>query len=242
MYNFASNFETYYKMNSKNRYLYLIFGLIIGIAIGGASVWWLQNYDLKVWFSFSGKNKINLTGSNTENDSILVESKSKTNSYNYNNKKNNLLQNSSDEDTLSDNSSNNINNDTIKVKRSDEDIVVVKDELIFTKNYKVEGITDANYKRDAAYDSLLIDDKNTKHLPVNTIHVEFWKSPINYKGYKFLNNKLILFGIYQYDFAAFEFKNGNLYLTYLNNYYPIEKTNEFKQLLSIKKPVKQNKN
>ncbi len=229
-------------MNSKNKIIYLFVGILIGFVIGGASVWWLQNYDLKVWFSFSGKDKMLLKGNNSEGDSIIIVNNAKENAANNSKKNNNYNLNATKNDSLAANTSNNPNADTLNIKRSDEDIVVVKDELIYTKNYKVEGYSDANYKRDIALDSLLIDDKSTKHLPSNTIHVEFWKSPVNYKGYKFLNNKLILFGVYQYDFATFESKNGNLYLTYLNNYYPIEKTNDFKQLISIKKPVKQNKN
>ncbi len=232
-------------MNSKIKYLYLVIGLLIGIAIGGSCVWWIQNYDLKIWFSFSGKKQQMQSGNELGPDSLSASDKTKTITLNNTNKKGDYLKrDASSKDSLTDNSNSKIhNNDSLKIKRSDEDIVVIGDELIYTKNFKVEGVADnISSVHDAVLDSLLIDDRRTKHLPANIIHVEFWKSPVNYKGYKFVDHKLVLFGIYQFDFATFEYKNGNLFLSYLNNYYRIDKTDDYKQLLSVKKPIKQNKN
>ncbi len=231
-------------MNSKIKYIYLVVGLLVGIVIGGGAIWWIQNYDLKIWFSFSGKKDFPQKVNDITVDSSSVNTNSKTVTYNSVIKKGTTSkQDSIIKDSIGNITNTNIHNsDTTLYHHHDDDIVVVKDELIFTKNFKVEGVTDNNAKHDAMLDSLLIDDKSTKHLPINTIHVEFWKSPVNYKGYKYINNKLVLFGVYQYDFATFEYRNGSLFLTYLNNYYKIDKSDDFKQLLSVKKPVKLNKN
>ena len=231
-------------MNSKIKYVYLVIGLVVGIAVGGSCVWWIQNYDLKIWFSFSGKKQLMQNGNELEIDTNSIDQKTKTISIN-NNKKNDVIKHDNpSKDSITNNSFNKTqNNDTTRLKRHDEDIVVVGDELIYSKNFKVEGVTDNNSSiYDAILDSLLIDDKSTKHLPTNIIHVEFMKSPVNYQGYKFSDHKLVLFGVYQYDFATFEYKNGSLYLNYLNHNYRIDKTDDYKKLFLVKNPVKQNKN
>jgi hypothetical protein len=116
---------------------------------------------------------------------------------------------------------------------STDNIVIAKDELLFTRIIKIEGMNGNNSKKDAVLDSLLINDK-TKKLPSNFAKVEFWRSPINYKGYKFNNNKLVLFGIYMYEDAILESRNNKIYLNYANTFYLIEKTDDFQPLMVVK--------
>ena len=108
-------------MNSKIKYIYLIIGIVIGIAIGGSCVWWIQNYDLKIWFSFSGKKQLLQKGNDMEIDTSITNSKTKTITANNFKKTDNNKKESSNKDTLNMNSNNkSSNNDTVNLKRADD--------------------------------------------------------------------------------------------------------------------------
>ncbi len=229
-------------MIRSNKSIYFLIGLIVGVVIGSSVVWWIQNYDFKIWFTFSGKNKqeISIADDNKASDNLNDKQPKKA----HRNiakpipvKKEETL--SSEDDTtsiinqnnehLTDTSSNynEVNNN------SPDEIVVAKDELLFAKIIKIEGIDKNDSKKDALLDSLLINDK-TKKPAANSIKVEFWRSPINYKGYKYSNNKLILFGIYMHEEAILESRNDKLYLNYENTFYLIEKADDFHPLMAVK--------
>ncbi|GEM_PF-3378879 len=110
---------------------------------------------------------------------------------------------------------------------------VVKDEHILTKAMQKplgfkERSPASSYPE---LDSML--GKNGSNPNKNYLLVEFWESPLKSKGYKKGNNKIILYGITLYDFVSFRFYNDTLYLKYLNQFYPLEFTPDFKSL----KPV-----
>jgi len=71
-------------------------------------------------------------------------------------------------------------------------------------------------------------DKTITH-----INVEFWVSPINYKGYKFFRNKIILFGIDEPDAVILFRRKDNIYMRHLDNYYLLEPTEEFTSYQSV---------
>ncbi|NVN95824.1 MAG: hypothetical protein HXX18_11130 [Bacteroidetes bacterium] len=229
-------------MIQSNKFIYFIIGIVVGIAIGASVVWWMQNYDFKIWFTFSGKNKQEIsTNNDNTNRNNNEEDKSKTNNSTYksftlkkedseSSEEDSASMNSSNSEYLADTSSHNGMN-----SNSSDDIVIAKDELLFTRIIKIEGLNGGNSKKDALLDSLLINDK-TKKLPANFVKVEFWRSPINYKGYKFSNNKLILFGIYIYEDTSLESRNNKLYLNYANTFYLIEKVDDFQPLMAVKLP------
>lgn len=229
-------------MIQSNKFIYFIIGTIVGIAIGASVVWWMQNYDFKIWFTFSGKNKkeINTTGTNTvTNNSDSDKSKANSGVNKTTSVKKDASLNTYYGDTNSTSYQNNeYLEDTsrnVSNSKSSDDIVIAKDELLFTRIIKVEGINGNESKKDAALDSLLINDK-TKKPPANFIKVEFWRSPINYKGYKYSNNKLVLFGIYIYEDASLEIRNNKLYLNYANTFYLIEKADDFQPLMAVRLP------
>lgn len=230
-------------MEHNNKYLYLVIGVIIGIAIGAAVVWWMQNYNFKIWFTFSGKNdnttefvdkqtKSNEEIESKQNASFTKTEKTKRNSASI-----------SQSDSLTNNYMNDVDRtDTVSNGNGDDEIVIAKDEFLFAKNIEIKGFTNQNNSNESNLDSLLINDK-TQKASGNIVKVEFWRSPINYKGYKFINNKLILFGINNYDNANLVNRNGKIYLSYQNNNYLIEKNNDFQSLIpaKIQKPIKKQK-
>ncbi len=227
-------------MIQSNKIILFLIGIVVGIAIGASVVWWMQNYDFKIWFSFSGKNKQEVIAKdlNTSSNSADDKSKISSNTVRSNALKKEMNLTSGDDTSAmsSQTFANSTDTSSYESKNnSSENIVIAKDELLFTRIIKIEGMNGENSKKDASIDSLLINDK-TKKLPANFVKVEFWRSPINYKGYKYSNNKLVLFGIYIYEDASLETRNNKIYLNYSNTYYLIEKADDFQPLMAVRLP------
>ncbi len=227
-------------MIQSNKFNSFLIGIIVGIAMGASVVWWMQNYDFKIWFTFSGKNKQEIN--TAEVQSVSNNQDADQSKINENIAKTMVVKKETNHSSINDSTlmiqSNAISQDTAShdaINQSSDNIVIAKDELLFTRIIKIGGSTTTNFKKDALLDSLLINDK-TKKLPSNFVKVEFWRSPINYKGYKFNNNKLILFGIYMYEDATLELRNNKTYLNYANTFYLIEKTDDFQPLMAVKMP------
>lgn len=117
---------------------------------------------------------------------------------------------------------------------SSENIHVKKDKLLFAKTFTIPGIEAVNQDNIDKLDSLLSKDisalNNNKR---DKLLVEFWKSPINYKGYKTGKNKLVLFGIDQFNLISFKMIDKTLFMKYLADYYQIDHTLEFKSLIPV---------
>jgi hypothetical protein len=117
------------------------------------------------------------------------------------------------------------------------DADVKQDKLIFAKSFKVPGIDVFLGDNPDKLDSLLTDNKsNLQNKNKNVLRVEFWKSPINYKGYKTGKNKLVLFGVEQFNMISFKLLNNMLYMHYISDYYQIEKSDDFKSLTPVNNP------
>ena len=116
-------------------------------------------------------------------------------------------------------------------------VEIKKDRLIYAKSFIVPGIELFSGDNPGKLDSLLTDNKTT--IPIknkNALLVEFWKSPINYKGYKTGKNKIVLFGIDKYDIISFKVLNNILYMKYVSDFYQIDKSIDFKSLIPINNP------
>jgi hypothetical protein len=100
------------------------------------------------------------------------------------------------------------------------------DQMLFSKQLKVSGF---EMSKDNNLDSLLLDDKYSEAAK-GLIKIEFWQSPINYTGYKWANNKLLLFGFYDFESVKVLYFEGNYFLHYGTLFYALEATNSFKNL------------
>ncbi|MBP6334576.1 MAG: hypothetical protein KA444_03815 [Bacteroidia bacterium] len=131
-----------------------------------------------------------------------------------------------------------------------EDLIVKKDQLLITQNLqihfdstRVQNSTKENsgqsnsLSRDAA-DRLNpaagLEEHAKEAKEVSSIVVEFWVSPINYRGYKMFRNKLILFGLDEPDAVRLFREDGNLYLRYFNDYFILNHTEEFTSYHPVK--------
>lgn len=109
----------------------------------------------------------------------------------------------------------------------EKNIIVAKDELLTSKRITID-----NYNIFANnYDSLLTENFSKNN---NEFVIEFWVSPIKYKGYRMNKNKIVLYGIYQYDSVFFMAKENNLFMNYQSQYYFLENSSDFNSFKPLK--------
>ena len=123
-----------------------------------------------------------------------------------------------------------------------EEFVIRKDELLFTKEVNLIEKSPASSSSTLALSTAEklnpeagLPEENSK--PNKNFQIEFWKSPINYKGYKMARNKIILFGIEEPDGVKLYKLDENIYLEYEQNIYKLESTYDFQSFLKIKDVV-----
>ena len=102
------------------------------------------------------------------------------------------------------------------------EIVIRKDEQLAEKTYSIINL-----------DSKKTDSLTGKESPAGSLAVEFWKSPLNYHGYKFVRNKLVLFGYGDQDLVSVFKVDNTTVLKCLTGVFKIEPTTEFHQLERI---------
>lgn len=107
----------------------------------------------------------------------------------------------------------------------DEEIVVRKDELLTSR--AVELIYIGSTKKHK--DSLLQKLTGIREGQDNPVYkVEFWRSPLNYRGYKMSKNKLVLFGIGSTEPIILYKLDDHFYLKHLQNSYHLDFTDAFR--------------
>ncbi len=117
---------------------------------------------------------------------------------------------------------------TLENPNSDE-VVVRKDELISTKTVEVLNLDPV--AKMTGKDSLLQkvsgikDDRNSSKQYMN---LEFWTSPLNYKGYKMSKYKLILYGISSPEGMKIFKLDDVLYMKSASLVYRFDPSGEFK--------------
>jgi hypothetical protein len=104
------------------------------------------------------------------------------------------------------------------------DFLVKKDELLYTKTFKLIELKNGSSAIDSAMAKAA--DVDPTGLPQN-FSVEFWKSPINYKGYKMGRGKIVLFGIYQSNDVSLVSIGNNVFLKNQDLYFRLEPTEAF---------------
>lgn len=127
--------------------------------------------------------------------------------------------------------------DTIEQKQDtvpdENDFVVMQDKLIATSQKPVIHTNDIPKEATSDnknLDSLLIDDPNTNTKEPDSLMVEFWKNPINYKGYRRIKNRLIIFGMTEEDSIKIFKTRDNYFMKIRNKKFPLDETNNFRPI------------
>ncbi|MGQ0829449.1 MAG: hypothetical protein ACT4ON_13755 [Bacteroidota bacterium] len=110
------------------------------------------------------------------------------------------------------------------------DIIVRKDELLFTKTIEVINLNPVASTVNTK-DSLLqkvsgiTDDRtNSKQF----FNIEFWQSPLNYKGYKMSKYKLVLYGITSAEGIKIYKSDDIIYLKNQGGAYKLDQAGDFR--------------
>ena len=120
----------------------------------------------------------------------------------------------------------NINYSEVDALLNEEDVNVAQEELLSVKNIKFINL-DTDSKRDTL----------TWHLSGFTnadypylFFVEFWKTPLNSKGYRMTRNRVILYGLSDFSSITIYKVDDNYYLKNDDVVYKISSGTEFKPM------------
>lgn len=123
------------------------------------------------------------------------------------------------------------------------DIIVKKDQLIITYYLYPTDIrnTISSQNNEIAPASSInsvkgnIENEISENVPENISNytVEFWVSPINYRGYQLLNDKIVLFGIERPDAVELIRSGNKLWMKYGSDYYALEQGEHFESFVEL---------
>ncbi len=71
----------------------------------------------------------------------------------------------------------------------------------------------------------------------NMLLVEFWQSPLNFRGYKMSHHKLIVYGLDQVDAFSLHSDGKSFFIKYFENIYQVSPTLEYRPLTPLVDPV-----
>lgn len=114
---------------------------------------------------------------------------------------------------------------------TNEPFILRKDELLEIKIYEITNLQQKDSNSDSLIEKIS-GIKNQKNM-MTSFKVEFWQSPINYKGYKMSKNKVVLFGINPYDEIKFFYYEEGIIMKQNQNYFRLYFTDEYKQFEKI---------
>ncbi|HRY32728.1 MAG TPA: hypothetical protein P5531_07145 [Bacteroidales bacterium] len=119
------------------------------------------------------------------------------------------------------------------MKQGEPDIEVRRDRFLLSRSYRIAGSRDS-LRNPGKLDSILTNNVRTFRQAPNIMRIEFWKSPVNYTGYKMSNNKIILFGNFDPDQISLELVNHKILLHYKNNTFNLVAGDQFQPLSNSK--------
>lgn len=119
-----------------------------------------------------------------------------------------------------------INYNEVDALLNSDDINVEREELLSVKNIKIIDL-DATVKRDTLTGQLA--GVTSADYP-NLFFVEFWKTPLNSKGYRMTRNRVILYGLSDFSSVTIYKVDDNYYLKNDDVVYKISTGTEFKPM------------
>ena len=128
--------------------------------------------------------------------------------------------------TINTKNSPNINYSEVDALLKEEAIHVAQEELLSVKNIKVINL-DVKSKKDTLTGQLA--GVTSTDYP-NMFFVEFWKTPLNSKGYRMTRNRVILYGLSDFSSITIYKVDDNYYLKNDDVVYKISSGTEFKPM------------
>lgn len=205
-------------------------GLLLGIVIAGTFfILRLDNYfkELNVYKHFS-ENFLYQQSTASEQphkaDDIALAKINIKKQIDQSSVKNTPLEKTATSDSL-------VNTDSVfQSGNFSDNIVIRKDELLNVKTVELKNL---DLPENMSHvDSLLEkvseikDDRNSNRKPY--MQIEFWKSPLNYKGYKLSKYNVILYGLTDTQNLKIFTLNGILYMRNASAVYKLDYNADFK--------------
>ena len=116
-----------------------------------------------------------------------------------------------------------------------EDIRLRRDQLIQIRRFDLPPAEQPDTRSEITQrlDSL-IGTPSASSLRPRVIFIEFWRSPLDFRGYKMARNRVILYGMTQAELVSLHVLGNQLFLKYFDIYYPIGPTpDEFQPLIPL---------
>jgi hypothetical protein len=110
--------------------------------------------------------------------------------------------------------------------KEDDGINVATEELLSVKSVKVIKIGD----NISGNDSLAAKLANVKEENSDLYFIEFWKTPLNSKGYRFSKNKIMLYGFLDYNNVLLYELDNAYYIKSSDQVYKLFYGGDFRQL------------
>ena len=111
---------------------------------------------------------------------------------------------------------------------SDASINVLVDQLLSSKLIKIINLTNSN-----SNDSLAQNVAGVNSTQSDSYVMEFWKTPLNSKGYRFQKNKIMLYGINDHnDLLLYQFE-GRYFIKSFEVVYELESSQDFQPLVKV---------
>lgn len=197
-------------MRLKRKIPTFIFGVSIGLAIGSA-FFIFKITDVFNKLKDSAREQITVIEQPVKNIELKDEQKQKDRERFKINLGKNAKINYQEVDSL--------------IKR-DSEINIATDELLSVKNIKVIKINDNFSAKDTLAAKLAHVEENNSDL----YFVEFWKTPLNSKGYSFSKNKIMLYGFLDFNNVLLYQLDNSFYLKASDQVYKLFYGGDFKQL------------
>ncbi|MBA3663755.1 MAG: hypothetical protein H0W61_06050 [Bacteroidetes bacterium] len=109
--------------------------------------------------------------------------------------------------------------------KQDSELNVATDELLSVKNIKIINIGDPSPQDTSASKNAGVETNYS-----NLYFVEFWRTPLNSKGYRFSKNKIMLYGFMDYTNVSLYQLENEFYIKCTDQVYKIQFGSDFKQL------------
>lgn len=200
-----------------------IFGISLGLLIGCLFfIFKLDDFFSKAsLFEKENKAKVHEELVQTNESEKAVSEKKKEN------KKNKTISSNSDSNLIS--SYSNTNNNEVTAS-DEENINVLKEELVGVKNLYLKDY-DANSGFKSISDSALTAMSGiTANKKNEFFMIEFWKTPLNSKGYKMTRNRVLIYGLKEKEDLTLIKLNENYYLKNNSEVFKLNYSPDFKPM------------
>ena len=213
----------------KKKALPFTFGLLLGIVIAGTFfILRLDNYftELNFYKNFT-KKYLSLQFANpmeSKKDAVVVPTKLK-NKKQRNSENTLRIEKNFTADSLTINDS-----ASIKIPAVSDNIVIRKDELLGVKTIELKDLNPLFHKtyQDSLLEKISEVKDDRQMLKKQLMNVEFWRSPLNYKGYKLSKNNVILYGLTDTQNVSVYMIENTIYMRHASIVYKLEYSNYFK--------------